>query len=193
MRLSFNKKRPIGHFTSIWNERLLMVIAARLLAYKVAADVAPAVDKKTLYDTTGKVVYGWNQLTFSSSRAVQSVNSYKKMLEVDHNTYQQGRHRGSMCKDGTNNLTGVTWGVALVWGDVVITFAWTQHPFFQSEVWGAVAGPKLRTTWSPEECGINTVTFTFKKVEIFSSVSMSCRWYINLLGIILKWHCKFSI
>lgn len=35
-----------------------MVIAARLLAYKVAADVAPAVDNKTLYDTTGKVVYG---------------------------------------------------------------------------------------------------------------------------------------
>lgn len=34
-----------------------MVIAARLLAYKVAVDVSPAEDNKTLYDTTGKVAY----------------------------------------------------------------------------------------------------------------------------------------
>lgn len=57
MGMSFNKKCPIGHFTSIWIERFLMVIAARLLAYKVAVDVAPFEDNKTLYDTTGKVVY----------------------------------------------------------------------------------------------------------------------------------------
>lgn len=34
-----------------------MVIAARLLAYKVAVDVSLAEDNKTLYDTTGKAVY----------------------------------------------------------------------------------------------------------------------------------------
>lgn len=188
MRLSFNKKCPIGHFTSIWNERLLMVIAARLLAYKVAVDVAPAVDNKTLYDSTGKVVYGWNQLSFSSSRAVQSVNSYKKMLEGDHNTYQQGRHRGSMCKDGTNKCdmrgrTGLRRCCYYVCMNATSIFpvpglrcccrSQTQDNLIPWRVWYKYSNLSL-----------------LKKLK-YSPVSQFPA--VNLLGIILKWHCKFSI